>query len=275
LTRFFHSQEIDMKRLLALLMLIACALTAAPAMAQSAYPTKPVKVICGFPPGSSLDVITRIYAQKLEESLGQPFVVENRAGASGNLAAETVARAAPDGYTLLSDGISQAVSMSLFKNVSFNVVGDFEPIGFVGSTPNILVVNAGLGVQSVPELIARAKAHPGELSYGTAGVGTAPHMSGELFNFMAGVKLMHVPYRGTNQAMVDLLGGRLSLMFSPGPTIVPHVSDARLKLLATTSSAARASCLICRRSRSPRDWRASIRRSGMGCGRRRGRRRRS
>jgi tripartite-type tricarboxylate transporter receptor subunit TctC len=227
-----------MRRLLALLALITCGLTAATAVrAQGSYPARPVKIICGFAAGSSLDIITRIYAQKLEEGLGQPFFVENRAGASGNLAAETVARAAPDGYTLLSDGITQAISMSLFKSISFDIVSDFEPIAFVGSTPNILVVNAALGVQSVPELIARAKAHPGELSYGTAGIGTAPHMSGELFNLMAGVKLMHVPYRGTNQAMIDLLGGRLSLMFSPGPTIVPHMTDTRLKLLGTTSAA--------------------------------------
>jgi tripartite-type tricarboxylate transporter receptor subunit TctC len=227
-----------MRRLLALLALITCGLTAATAVrAQGSYPARPVKIICGFAAGSSLDIITRIYAQKLEEGLGQPFFVENRAGASGNLAAETVARAAPDGYTLLSDGITQAISMSLFKSISFDIVSDFEPIAFVGSTPNILVVNAALGVQSVPELIACAKAHPGELSYGTAGIGTAPHMSGELFNLMAGVKLMHVPYRGTNQAMIDLLGGRLSLMFSPGPTIVPHMTDTRLKLLGTTSAA--------------------------------------
>jgi tripartite-type tricarboxylate transporter receptor subunit TctC len=138
-----------MRRLLALLALIGCGLTAAAAVrAQGAYPVRPVKIICGFAAGSSLDIITRIYAQKLEEGLGQPFFVENRAGASGNIAAETVARAPPDGYTLLSDGITQAISMSLFKSIGFDIVSDFEPIGFVGSTPNILVVNAGLGVQS-------------------------------------------------------------------------------------------------------------------------------
>jgi tripartite-type tricarboxylate transporter receptor subunit TctC len=226
-----------MKRFLALLVLLACALAAAPAVqAQGAYPARPVKIVCGFPAGSSLDIITRIYAQKLEESLGQPFIVENRVGAAGNVAAEATARAPADGYTLLSDGIAQAISMSLFKNVTFDIVADFEPIGFIGSTPAILVVNAEVGVKSVAELIALAKSRPGQLTHGTSGVGTAPHMAAELFNLMAGVKLLHVPYRGTNQAIVDLLGGRLSLMFSPAPTIAPHAGDAKLKLLATTSA---------------------------------------
>jgi tripartite-type tricarboxylate transporter receptor subunit TctC len=232
-----------MQRCLALLLLIAAALTSGDvARAQSAYPTRPVKIICGFPAGTSLDIITRIYAQKLEERLGQPFVVENRAGASGNIAAEAASRATADGYTLLSDGITQAISMSLFRTINFDIVKDFEPIGFLGNAPNILVVNAGLGVNSVPELIALAKSRPGDLTYGTAGVGTAPHMAGELFNLMTGAKLTHVPYRGTNQAIIDLIGGRLSLMFSPAPTIVPHLKESKLKVLATT--AARRSGLV-------------------------------
>ncbi len=232
-----------MRRCLALLLLSALAF-AVPngAHAQGAYPTRPVKIICGFPAGTSLDIVTRIYAQKLEERLGQPFVVENRAGASGNIAAEAASRSTPDGYTLLSDGITQAISMSLFRTINFDIVKDFEPIGFLGNAPNILVVNASLGVNSVAELIALAKSRPGDLTYGTAGVGTAPHMAGELFNLMTGAKLTHVPYRGTNQAIIDLIGGRLSLMFSPAPTIVPHLKEAKLKVLATT--AARRSNLI-------------------------------
>jgi tripartite-type tricarboxylate transporter receptor subunit TctC len=232
-----------MRRRLALLLLSAFAL-AVPngAQAQGAYPTRPVKIICGFPAGTSLDIITRIYAQKLEERLGQPFVVENRAGASGNIAAEAASRSSSDGYTLLSDGITQAISMSLFRTINFDIVKDFEPIGFLGNAPNILVVNASLGVNSVAELIKLAKSRPGDLTYGTAGVGTAPHMAGELFNLMTGAKLTHVPYRGTNQAIIDLIGGRLSLMFSPAPTIVPHLKEAKLKVLATT--AARRSNLV-------------------------------
>jgi tripartite-type tricarboxylate transporter receptor subunit TctC len=225
-----------MVKILFLVSTLLGTLTFSDARAQGSYPSRPVKIICGFPAGTSLDIITRIFAQKLEERLGQPFIVENRAGASGNLAAEAVARAAPDGYTLLSDGITQAISMSLFKNINFDIVADFEPIGAIGNAPIILVVNSGLGINSVPELIARAKVRDGELTYGTAGVGTAPHMSAELFNLMAGVKLAHVPYRGTNQAIVDLLGGRLALMFAPAPTIAPHAKEGKLKMLATTSA---------------------------------------
>ena len=232
-----------MRRRSALLLLSAIALALpSGARAQGAYPTRPVKIICGFPAGTSLDIVTRIYAQKLEERLGQPFVVENRAGASGNIAAEAASRSPSDGYTLLSDGITQAISMSLFRTINFDIVKDFEPIGFLGNAPNILVVNASLGVNSVAELITLAKSRPGDLTYGTAGVGTAPHMAGELFNLMTGAKLTHVPYRGTNQAIIDLIGGRLSLMFSPAPTIVPHLKEAKLKVLATT--AARRSNLV-------------------------------
>ena len=224
-----------MNRLLALLVLLVSAAGSTVAWAQ-AYPVRPVKIICGFPPGTSLDIITRIYAQKLEEALGQPFVVENRVGASGNLAAELVARSAPDGHTLVTGGITQAISMSLFKAVNFDITADFEPVGFLGSAPSIVVANTSLGIRTPSDLVALAKSRPGELTYGTAGVGTGPHMSGELFNLMAGVKLVHVPYRGTNLAFVDLLGGRLALMFSPAPTVAPHVNDPRVTLIATTSA---------------------------------------
>jgi tripartite-type tricarboxylate transporter receptor subunit TctC len=225
-----------MKRMLALLALSACALIPAfAAQAQSAYPTRPVKIICGFPAGTTLDIVTRIFAQKLEESLGQPFVVENKVGASGNIGTEAASRAAPDGYTLGVGGIAQAISMSLFKNINYSLVKDFEPIAYLSVSPNALVVNASLGVNSVADLIALAKTEPGKLTYGTAGVGTAPHMSGELFAQLTGIKLAHVPYRGTNQAIIDLLGGRLSLMFAPTPTAAPHIKDSRLKFLAITS----------------------------------------
>jgi tripartite-type tricarboxylate transporter receptor subunit TctC len=229
-------EETTMKRLLSLLALIACAIFPAFAVqAQGAYPTRPVKIICGFPAGTTLDIVTRIFAQKLEESLGQPFVVENKVGASGNIGAEAASRAAPDGYTLGVGGIAQAISMSMFKTINYNLVKDFEPIAYLSVSPNLLVVNASLGVNSVQELIALAMKNPGKLTYGTAGVGTAPHMSGELFSQITGVKLVHVPYRGTNQAIIDLLGGRLSLMFAPTPTAAPHVKDSRLKFLAITS----------------------------------------
>jgi tripartite-type tricarboxylate transporter receptor subunit TctC len=225
-----------MKRLLSKIMLTAFALLPAFAVqAQGAYPTRPVKIICGFPAGTTLDIVTRIFAQKLEAGLGQPFVVENKVGASGNIGAAEAARATPDGYTLGVGGIAQAIGMSLFKNLNFDLVKDFEPVAYLSVSPNVLVVNASLGVNTVQELVALAKKDPGKLTYGTAGVGTAPHMSGELFAQLAGVKLAHVPYRGTNQAIIDLLGGRLSLMFAPTPTAAPHVKDNRLKFIAVTS----------------------------------------
>jgi tripartite-type tricarboxylate transporter receptor subunit TctC len=222
------------KRLLALVLTLGCA-SAWPASAQT-YPTKPVKIICGYPAGSSLDITTRIFSQKLEQAMGQPFVVENRAGAAGNIGAEAAARSAPDGYTLMTNGTSQPISMSVFKKLNFDIVTDFEPVALISLAPNVLIVSASLGVNSVPELIALAKSKPGELTFGSSGVGTVPHLSAELFNLLAGVKLTHVPYRGTNQALVDLLAGRLSVMHAPGPTLAGHLEDPRLKVLAVTSA---------------------------------------
>jgi tripartite-type tricarboxylate transporter receptor subunit TctC len=163
-------------------------------------------------------------------------MVENRVGAAGNVAAEATARAPADGYTLLSDGIAQAISMSLFKAVTFDIVADFEPIGFIGSTPAILVVNAELGVKSVAELIALAKSRPGQLTHGTSGVGTAPHMAAELFNLMAGVKLLHVPYRGGALALKDLIGGQLQVMFDTMPESIGLIRAGTLRPLAVTTA---------------------------------------
>jgi tripartite-type tricarboxylate transporter receptor subunit TctC len=232
------SRRVLFRRLFAFLALLSCGFfVPAAAWADGAYPNHPVRIICGFPAGSTLDIASRIFAHALEEKLGQPFIVENRVGASGNIAAEMVAHAAPDGYTLLTGGISQAISMSLFKDINYDIVNDLAPIGFISNSPNILVVNKSLNVTTVPEFIALAKTRPGELTYGTGGVGTAPHLSGELFNMMAGVKLVHVPYRGTNQAVIELLSGRISLMFAPTATIAPNIHDERLTLLAVTSAA--------------------------------------
>jgi tripartite-type tricarboxylate transporter receptor subunit TctC len=224
-----------MKRLLPLLMLFACALTPAPASAQGAYPNRPVKIICGFPAGTMIDIVLRIFAQKLEASLGQPFVIENRAGASGNLGNEIAARAAPDGYTLAVGGVTQAMSMTMFKNVKYDLIKDFDAVAYMSVSPNVLVVNASLGINSVAELIERAKKDPGGLNYATGGVGTLPHVSSEQFAQLTGIKITHVPYRGTNQAIVDLIGGRVSMMIAPLPTAIPYVKDERLRFLAITS----------------------------------------
>lgn len=227
-----------MRRLLALLILTTAAMVAGASAATAQgteYPTRPVKIICGFPAGTTLDIVTRIFAQKLQAELGQPFVVENKVGASGNIGAAESVRAAPDGYTLGVGGIAQAIGMSMFKNINYDLIKDTSPIAYMSVSPHVVVVNASLGVNSIEELIALAKKQPGKLNYGSAGVGTAPHMSVELFNQIAGLSMAHVPYRGTNMAITDLLGGQISLMHAPLPTAAPHIANPKLKFLAVTS----------------------------------------
>ncbi len=203
--------------------------------AQGSYPSRPVRVLCGFPAGTSADIMARIFAQKLSEKYGQQFVVENRLGASGNLAAEAVARADADGYTLLLGTVANSISASALKDLSHNFGADFAPIATVSSAPNILVVSDNIGVTSVQGLIKLAKDRS-DLFFGSAGVGTAPHLSGELFNLMTGVKLTHVPYRGNSQGLLDLISGRLHVIFAPAPTLVAFVKDQRVKALAVTSA---------------------------------------
>lgn len=226
-----------MKRFLALATLTIGLFVAVPIPhAQEVYPARSIRMICGFPAGSSLDVITRIYASRIEKALGQPVVVENRVGMSGNLAAEAVVRSAPDGYTLVTNGVTLPISMKLFKNISFDVLKDLTPVGFMGNIPIILSASQSLPVNSISELIALAKSRPGELTHGSAGIGSIQHLSGELMNTMAGIKLAHIPYRGTNQVIVDFLGGRLSLMFAPAPTVAPLLNQGKFKTLAVTSA---------------------------------------
>jgi tripartite-type tricarboxylate transporter receptor subunit TctC len=234
------AQTMMSKRMLgttaALALLAAAMLSGAlDAHAQGAYPARPVKVICGFPAGTSADIMARIYAQKLSDKLGQQFVVENRLGASGNLAAEAVARSDPDGYTLLLGTVANSISASALGNLSHDFVADFAPIAVVSSAPNILVVSEGTGAASVQELIRIAKGR-NDMFFGSAGVGTAPHLSGELFNMMTGTKLTHVPYRGNSQGLVDLVSGRLHAIFAPAPTLAAFVEDTRVKALAVTSA---------------------------------------
>ncbi len=205
------------------------------ATAQAEYPTRPVKIILGFAPGTGADIITRLYARKLEEKLGQPFVVENHVGASGNLSTAMVARAEPDGYTLLSHGITATVSGSLFKNLKWDIIRDFEPVAYMGSAPMVVAVNPQTNINSLQELIAAAKAKPNEIPYASSGTGTALHMAVELFSLMSGAKLRHIPYRDNGQALLDLVAGRVSVMFPVEALVVPYKNDSRLKLLAVTS----------------------------------------
>jgi tripartite-type tricarboxylate transporter receptor subunit TctC len=222
-----------MKRLLALSILATLAVVAS-ASAQE-YPTKPVRIIVGFPGGTSTDALTRIYADKLSEHFNQRFIVENMPGAASNTAAAAAAKADADGYTLYLATNANAISVSLYKNLRYKFPDDFAPIGLLASAPPVLSVSSGLGVSSVKELIAAAKQRPGEISYGSSGVGTGPQLAAELFNMMTGIKLTHIPYKGTNEAVTDLLTNRIGVLFSPLPTVAGLGKEGRLKVLATGS----------------------------------------
>ena len=206
------------------------------AAAQSAYPNRPIKIVVGFPPGTAVDVSTRLLSPKLGEVLNQGIVIENKPGASSNIAADAVVHAPADGYTLFMATISNTVNVSLMRDLTFNVATDLAPIALISTMPNILVVHPSVPATSVAALIALAKARPGELTYGSAGTGTIIHLSGELFNTMAGVKLMHVPYKGSSQAMADLLGGQIATMFAPVSTALPHIKAGTVRALATTGA---------------------------------------
>ena len=225
-----------MNRRLSFAALSACVLLAiSAAYSQDAYPTRPVKIIVGFPAGTTTDILARIYGDKLSERLGQRFIIENMPGGASNTAAAAAARAEPDGYTLFVATNANSASVSLYKTLRYDFPGDFSPISLLASAPPILVVSPTLGVNTVKELIAYAKERPGEVMYGSAGVGTGPQLAAELFNMEAGVKLTHVPYKGTNEAVADLLTGRLSVLFAPYPSVAGFVKDGRLKALATTT----------------------------------------
>ena len=203
------------------------------ALAQT-YPNRPIKLLIGFAAGSSADVTSRIVAEAMSKSLGQPVVVEARPGASSNIAADAVVKADPDGYTLFLGSVANIISRSMKQSASIELGSDLKAVGLVCAVPNILVVNLDVKANSVKELIALAKAEPGKLNYGSPGPGTIPHLSGELFNVMAGVKMVHVPYKGTAQAAQDLLGGTLQVMFAPSSTVLSLIEAKKLRALAWT-----------------------------------------
>ena len=200
------------------------------------YPERPVKLIVPFAPGGGSDLTARIISQRLGEALGKQVVVENRAGGASNIGTEAVARAAPDGYTLLLATLSTSVNASLFPKLSFNVLKDFEPVSLFGAVPLMVVVHPSFPAQSIPDLIAFAKAKPGELNYASGGLGSANHVAGELFKNMAGVQITHVPYKGGGPALADLLGGHVSVLFSTLTSTLDLVKAGRLRALATTGS---------------------------------------
>jgi tripartite-type tricarboxylate transporter receptor subunit TctC len=210
-------------------------LIALPVVAQP-YPAKAIRIIVGFAPGGAVDMVARITAQRLSDSLGRPAVVENRPGASTNIAAELVARAAPDGYTLLMGSSSNATNMTLFRNLPYDTLRDFAPVTQVGYGPQVLAMHPSLPAKSVKELLALAKAMPGQLSYASAGNGSSQHLTGELFKLVNKVDIVHVPYKGGQPALVDVISGQVAFMFINTLEVLPHARSGRLKVLAVASA---------------------------------------
>src|SRR5262245_547171 len=202
-----------------------------------AFPEKPPRFVVGFTPGGPSDIIARALGQKLSEAWAQQVVIENRPGAGGNIAAELVAKSAPDGHTwLLGNNSILATNQSLYARLAYDPVKDFAPVALVAIQPNILVVNPDVPAGSVRELIALAKARPGKLNYASSGSGAAAHLAGELFKAMAGVDMVHVPYKGAQPALTDVIAGQAQLMFATSASVIPYISAGRLRALAVTTS---------------------------------------
>jgi tripartite-type tricarboxylate transporter receptor subunit TctC len=202
-----------------------------------AYPTRPVRIIVGFGSGSAFDILARLIGQWLSEQLGQPFVIENRGGAGGNLGTEAVVRAPADGYTLLLCGSPDTINATLYDKLNFNFIRDIAPVAGIARGPNVLVVHPSFPAKTVPEFIAHAKANPGKVSFASAGIGSVSHVSGELFKAMAGVNMVHVPYRSMAPALTDLIGGQVQAIFSTMPPSIENVRAGKLRALAVTSAA--------------------------------------
>jgi tripartite-type tricarboxylate transporter receptor subunit TctC len=219
---------------------LAVGAAALPAVARiaraQAYPTRPVKIIVGQAAGSASDLIARLIAQFLSEKLGQQFVVEVRPGAAGNIATEAVTRMPADGYTLLLVNSQNAINVALYEKLSFDFVRDIAPVGRVQSVPLIMEVHPSVPARTIPELITHAKANPGKLNMASAGIGGPQHIAGELFKFMAGVDLTHIPYRGTTPAVTDLVAGQVQIMFDVTPTSLPQIKAGKLRPLGVTTT---------------------------------------
>jgi tripartite-type tricarboxylate transporter receptor subunit TctC len=220
-----------------LLLCCAALLCAAPLSHAQVWPARPIRFVAPFPPGGPVDVLARLIAQKVTEKSGQPVVVENRPGAAGNLGIDIVAKAAPDGSTLLHVPAGNiTINATLIRDMPFNWDRDFVPVTMIATAPNLLAVHPAVAARTIPELVALAKASPGKLTYGSPGIGSGLHLSGELFRREAGIDIVHVPYKGTTQAMNDLLGGQLTMMFGALPTVMPQVKAGKLRALAVTSA---------------------------------------
>ena len=218
-----------MKRALAVLLLAACGLLQA-----QPYPSKPIKIVVPFPAGGIADLYARLIGARLSDRWAQPVLVENRTGAGGNIGADAVAKSAPDGYSLVMGSFgTHAVNVSLFATMPYDPVHDFAPIALVLEAEGLLVVHPSVPAQSVPDLIAYGRAHPGQLTFASAGMGTASHLAGELFKTMARLEMTHVPYKGNVPAITDLLAGQTSLLFGTMPTVLPHAKAGKLRAIAT------------------------------------------
>ena len=221
-----------MLRFAGLIVLLLASLGAA----AQGFPTKPIRLLVGFSAGGAPDIVARMLGVKLQESMGQAIVIENRPGASGNIAADTVAKSPPDGYTLLMGNVSLTISTHANPKPPFDVAQDLDPVGMVVSLPLMLVVNAGLPVNSARDLVAHAKANPGKLNYASVGYGSAHHLSGELLASMAGAPMVHVPYKGGGAAVQGLLGGEVQLLFLTPLALMPQVRAGKLRALGVTST---------------------------------------
>jgi tripartite-type tricarboxylate transporter receptor subunit TctC len=209
--------------------------TATAGLAQS-YPSKPVRVVVPYPPGGSTDIVARVIGEQLSQSMGQRFVVDNRPGAGGNIGMQLAAGAEPDGYTVVVGTTAHAINMTLFKDLPYDTVKDFEPIALLTEIPLILVVNPAVEAQSVADLIALAKERPGTLNVASSGNGQSTHLAAEMFNAMAGIKLTHVPYKGSAPAITDVMAGHVQLMFDTVMSALPHVQAGKLRALAVSSA---------------------------------------
>jgi tripartite-type tricarboxylate transporter receptor subunit TctC len=208
----------------------------APFADAQTYPTRPVHIIAGFAAGGGVDITARLIGQWLSERFGQSFVIENRPGADGNLGTEAVVNALPDGYTLLLATVPNAVNATLYQKLNFNFIRDIAPVAGVIRVPMVVLVHPSVPAKTVPEFITYAKANPGKINMASAGTGSAPHMAGELFNVMAGVNMVHVPYRGQGPALTDLLGGQVQVLFATAPGTTDYIRTGRLRALAVTTT---------------------------------------
>ena len=225
-----------MTRTACLLTLLAGAVLSAPVWSAD-YPVRPVKFVVPYPPAGTTDVLARIVAQWLTEKMGQPFVVENKAGAGNNVGTESVVNAPPDGYTMLLVNPANGINATLYKGLNFNFIRDIAPVAGLVRTPNVMEVTASLPVKTVAEFIAYCKANPGKLNMASSGSGTSVHLSGELFKSMTGCDMVHVPYKGAGPALIDLIGGQVQVIFDNLPSSAGHIKSGRLRALAVTSEA--------------------------------------